>query len=218
MVAGHTVLRAALLFSLGVAACAEPLNFGEVCALPGEMFDGAVTASDPSSALRTCAERQDLSTMRVALEAQSGANGASEMTITLDPTSLRADGVVSGLVPERDTNVLLVYQSGNAFLALRAAKLDMTGADCVTNLSFDLDLAGVLLFAPEDLLSMQTPTWPGQGKLSEAARRFVVQQVGAKAVGFDDDGDGCPNLAEACMGTLGDASRSACDALWRPEA
>ena len=196
---GRALLVASLLFC---SACRDPLEFGEICPSLDLEIPATVRAPYPFADHGGCAEGSLANELDAVLEVE----GRADVPMALIPTTLQVTGDVPDLPIDAVYPVLLTYSVAPAattfLLAYRWDAIDLTDGECLS--ATELDDEERLLVTPAEVAALLA----GDGLATSddaataAARAFARAELAGGGDGLDADDDGCPNLAEACRGTL----------------
>lgn len=199
--AGHVGTWGLLLVGLG---CSEVIDFGVYCEAPNPVQTVDIRGPDPTSYASICASRADFAD----LVATFYIEGHPEMSLEVDPTTLETSGVMTtyGGTPQR--SALVTYSLSEAserVVGFHVAVVDLSDPRCDAQVALDLEQDGIGWFDQATVDAAGAGGNAGADPALDAAVAWALAQMTAEHT-LDSDGDDCPNLIEACRGTLFDDS------------
>lgn len=207
--AGHVGVWTLLLVGFG---CSEVIDFGVHCEPPNPILTVVVSGPDPTNHASICASRAAFSDLIATLQIE----GAEEISLDVDPVTLEISGTTTTYSGKPQRSALVTYSLANTerrVVGFHVTVIDLSDPRCDAQVSLDLDQDGIPWFDQATVDAAGTPVSSGTGGTGsggtdptlDAAVVWALKQITPEQT-LDSDGDDCPNLNEACRGTLFDDS------------
>ena len=185
--------------------CNEVIDFGVHCEPPNPVLTIEVVGPDPTTYTGICASRDAFTDLVATLHIE----GQPDTNLEVDPATLEISGVTTTYTGTPQRSALVTYslsETSHRFVGFHVAVVDLTDPRCDAQVTVDLGQDGIPWFEPATIDAAASAGAGGGGAglvdpgLDDAVTWARAQLTAAHSL--DSDGDDCPNLHEACRGTL----------------